>query len=150
MGRPSSYKPEYCKQARKLCLLGATDKQLSDFFEVAESTLSKWKLDYLEFSESLKSGKELANANVAQKLYHRAIGYKHKDLHISNYQGKITLTPIIKVYPPDTTACIFWLKNRDPDNWREKPESNAPPTTPDVGEDYNLKPDESVPDAPIL
>ena len=143
MARPS-------KLARKHCLLGVTDKQLSDFFEVAGSTLNKWKLGCPEFSESLKSGKQLANANVAHKLYHRAIGYKHEDVHISNYQRKITITPITKVYAPDTTACISWLKNRDPENWRDKPENTEPPPAPDIGEDYTLKPDESVPDAPIL
>ena len=41
-------------------------------------------------------------------------------MHISNYQGQVTLTPIIKHYPPDTTAAIFWLKNRKTDQWRDK------------------------------
>lgn len=121
MGRPKSYKPEYAEQAVKLTKLGATDKQLADFFKVAESTVNKWKLDYPEFSESLKKGKKVADNEVEKSLFKRATGYSHPETHISNYQGKITLTELVKHYPPDTTACIFWLKNRDPKNWRDKP-----------------------------
>lgn len=125
-GRPSSYKSEYAEQANKLARLGATDKEMADFFEVAESTFHKWKLDHPEFSESLKNGKLLADAEVSSKLYHRAIGYEHDDVDIRVITGEIVKTTIIKHYPPDTTACIFWLKNRQPDKWRDKQEQEQP------------------------
>lgn len=121
-GRPSSYKPEYAEQAQKLCRLGATDKELADFFGVQERTINNWKAEHPVFLQSLKEGKGLADAEVADKLYRRATGYSHPDTHVSNYQGLITLTPLTKHYPPDTTAAIFWLKNRRPDLWRDKPE----------------------------
>ncbi len=47
------------------------------------------------------------------------MGYSHPAVHVSNYQGDITLTPITKHYPPDTVAAIFWLKNRQPAKWRD-------------------------------
>lgn len=119
-GRPSAYKTEYVDKAYKLCLLGATDKQMADIFGVAESTFNLWKKEHKEFSESLKRGKHEADAIIAESLYNRAKGYSHADVHISNYQGQVTLTPIIKHYPPDTTAAIFWLKNRKTDQWRDK------------------------------
>ena len=122
MARPSKYKEEFSKQAYKLCLIGATDAQLANFFEVTESTLNNWKHEYPEFLESLKEGKSVADGEVAKSLFHRAKGYSHKDVHVSNYQGEITLTNLIKKYPPDTTACIFWLKNRQPEMWRDKRE----------------------------
>lgn len=53
-GRKSEYRIEYADQALKLCLLGATDKELAEFFSVSEQTLNKWKKDYPEFLESLK------------------------------------------------------------------------------------------------
>ncbi|MES1763769.1 hypothetical protein ACKWMU_12765, partial [Escherichia coli] len=56
MARPTKYQEAYAEQARKLCLLGYTDAELADFFEVSESTINKWKLDYPEFSESIKKG----------------------------------------------------------------------------------------------
>lgn len=124
-GRPSSYKPEFSTQATKLCRLGATDKELADFFGVAESTVNRWKDEYPEFRESLKAGKALADAEVADKLFQRATGYSHPDVHVSNYQGEVTITPITKHYPPDATSMIFWLKNRRPDLWRDKPEPSG-------------------------
>ena len=121
MSRPSKYKEEYNEQAYKLCLLGATDKEIADFFEVTESTVNLWKENKEGFSESLKKGKQLADANVASKLYHRAIGYEHEEIITASYQGQITdMQEVVKHYPPDTTAAIFWLKNRDKKNWRDK------------------------------
>ncbi|WP_313094215.1 hypothetical protein [Empedobacter sp.] len=121
-GGVSLYKSGYDEQARKLCLLGATDVELADFFGVVESTINKWKLDFPSFSESIKKGKEYADANVANKLYNRALGYEHKEDKIFNDQGVPLIVPTVKHYPPDTTAAIFWLKNRQPAKWREKQE----------------------------
>lgn len=122
MARPSKYKPEYVNQARKLCQLGATDQELADFFEVSLSTLNLWKIQHPEFSESLKSGKEQADDRVEHALYCRAMGYSHEDTDIRVIDGKVEMTPVIKHYPPDTTAAIFWLKNRRPAEWRDKVE----------------------------
>ena len=119
-GRPTKYKTEFAEQARKLCVLGATDKQLSDFFEVSESTINKWKLDFPEFSESLKLGKLIADAEVADKLYQRATGYSHPEVKVFNNQGEIVTHECVKHYAPDPTAAIFWLKNRQSDKWRDK------------------------------
>ena len=121
-GRPSLYKPEYVEQSKKLCLLGATDRELADFFKVSEATLNSWKAQHPEFLESLKVGKEQADQRVERSLYQRAVGYSHPDVHVSNFQGMVTLTPIIKHYPPETTAGIFWLKNRKPEEWRDRVE----------------------------
>lgn len=121
-GVKSTYKPEYAEQARKLCLLGATDKELAGFFNVAESTINKWKVDYSEFSESIKSGKDIADGDVADRLYRRAMGYSHKAVKIFNDQGAPLEVEYTEHYPPDTTACIFWLKNRQKGKWRDKQE----------------------------
>jgi len=123
-GRPTLFKPAYIQQAYDYCaVFGASDKQLAEYFKVDEATLSRWKVAHPEFCESLKAGKEeFDTKNVEKALRDRALGYEHDDVHISNYQGEITVTPIKKKYPPDTTACIFWLKNRQPDKWRDKQE----------------------------
>lgn len=131
-GRKSLYQEEYANQALKLCLLGATDKELAEFFSVSEQTLNKWKKDFPEFLESLKKGKSIADANVASKLYNRAIGYDYEEKHYETKQPKKDVPPelieakrIKKHVPADTTAAIFWLKNRQPEKWRDRKEVDA-------------------------
>lgn len=122
MGRPTDYKVEFNEQAYKLCLLGSTDADMADFFNVAESTINAWKLKHPDFSESIKKGKVSADANVASRLYKRAIGYEHDDEKIFNDNGNPLVVPTTKHVQPDTTAAIFWLKNRQPARWRDKQE----------------------------
>lgn len=123
IGRPSKYQPEFAEQALKLCRLGAKDTELADFFHVSEQTINAWKDAYPKFLESLKEGKGLADAEVADKLFKRATGYEHTAVKISaSPDGKEHITEYVEKYPPDTTAAIFWLKNRRPDLWRDKVE----------------------------
>lgn len=121
-GRPTDYTPKHAEQARKLCQLGATDADLADFFGVAVSTVARWKVMNPEFSDALKLGKEQADERVVNSLYHRATGYSHPEVDIRVVDGQIVKTELIKHYPPDTTAAIFWLKNRRKDEWRDKQE----------------------------
>lgn len=119
-GRPTKYNEEYNEQVRKLCLLGSTDESIADFFNVSVATINNWKIKHPKFLESIREGKEVADANVANALYNRALGFSHQHDHISNYQGKITITETTKHYPPDTAAAFIWLKNRG--GWKDKQE----------------------------
>lgn len=129
-GRPRKYTKVMERQVYKLCLLGATDVELADFLEIALSTLNKWKHDFPKFSESLKKGKQMADAEVANALFHRAKGYSHPEDKIFNDNGEALIVKTRKHYPPDATSAIFWLKNRDRDRWRDRQEldvtSNRP------------------------
>ena len=121
-GQPTKYKKEYNDLAYKFCLLGATDEQLANFLDVAESTINNWKNTQPEFLESIKRGKHNADANVAEALYKRALGYEHKEDKIFNANGKPLIVPTMKHYPPDTAAAFIWLKNRKNNDWRDKQE----------------------------
>lgn len=121
-GRPTSYDSDYGRQAAKLCELGATDAELADFFEVALSTLALWKVTHAEFSDALKQGKASADARVERSLYQRAVGYTFDSVKVFSYEGQSFEHPIREHCPPDTTAQIFWLKNRRPDEWRDRRE----------------------------
>jgi hypothetical protein len=118
--RKSPYNAAYPDQARKLCSLGATDEDLAEFFAVARSTVAAWKSRHPQFGAALGAGKSDADDRVEKSLYQAAIGYSHPDVHVSHYQGQVTLTPITKHYPPNVAAAIFWLKNRRCNAWREK------------------------------
>ncbi len=119
MARPSKYKPEYADLAYKYCLLGAKDTELAAFFDVDEATVNRWKDAYPDFAEALKNGKDRADAEISSKLFHRARGYSHKEDKIFNNNGEPLIVPTVKHYPPDTTAAIFWLKNRQRGKWRD-------------------------------
>lgn len=121
-GRKTGYKPEFVDQARKLCELGATDKEIADFFEVSDRTIYRWQVQFPEFCQALKAGKEAADERVARSLYHRATGYSFQSEKVFQYQGQIVRAETTEHVPPDTTAMIFWLKNRRPEEWRDKSE----------------------------
>lgn len=135
MGRPTKYTEGMAEQAYKLCLLGAIDKDLAEFFEVNEDTVHEWKKVYPRFSESIKSAKMIADAEVADSLNQRARGFRYieqqaiKVKEVLYENGKrlkeverVEVVPTERVAPPDTSAGIFWLKNRRKQNWRDKQE----------------------------
>lgn len=126
-GRPSKYKPEYAKQVEKLCILGATVPEVAEFFEVNPDTINEWRKAYPAFRRALDYGRMQADAEIADRLFQRAKGFEHDSEEIkvipSGTKGipaSIERVPIRKIYPPDTAAAIFWLKNRQSNKWREK------------------------------
>lgn len=127
VGRPTKYKPEYDNMAYLHCRkAGAKDSDLGELFGVAEQTINNWKNDHPSFLESLKKGKdEFDTDSVENALLNRALGCKVKETRISG-GGDDDQAPAavetVKELPPDPTACIFWLKNRNPERWRDKVE----------------------------
>ena len=121
-GRPSGFKAEFTEQAEKLAKLGATDMEIADFFEVDVRTINRWKISFPEFCQALKAGKDVADDKVIRSLFQRATGFEHEAVKI--FMPANATVPIHTNYRefvvPDTTACIFWLKNRRPDEWRDK------------------------------
>lgn len=129
-GRPTDYKAEYCEQAFRLCLLGATDKEMAAFWGVSEDTVNEWKKVHPEFSVSVKAGKIDADAKVAASLYKRATGYDYREttfekigegpdaievgeagmesIEQDTYKKKV----VVKELAPDVAAINIWLKNR--------------------------------------
>lgn len=121
-GSPPKYKEEYNKLAYKLALLGSTDKDLASVFDVSEKTIANWKNDYPDFLQSLKRGKDEADSKVVMSLFNRANGFHKEETEEIMYKGEIVELKRKKYYPPDVTACIYWLKNRQRDKWGDKKE----------------------------
>jgi hypothetical protein len=123
MAAELKYKESYVSVAFAMALLGATDKDLAQHWKVSQKTINAWKRDYPKFMEALTTGKEEADGRVSASLFQRALGYSHRAVKIFMHQGKTLEHEYIERYPPDTTACIFWLKNRQPKLWRDRVEN---------------------------
>ncbi|MFR3548166.1 transposase [Blautia sp.] len=106
---------------------GLIDEQIAENMGIVPSTLYRWKNEHEEISEALKKGKEVVDRQVENALLKRALGYSYEEVtkeicenpETGNLEMKIT-KKVKKEVVPDTTAQIFWLKNRRPDKWRDK------------------------------
>lgn len=124
-GRKGAYKKWL--EADNLILLegwardGLTDEQIAHNIGIHVSTLYEWKKKYKEFDEALKKGKEVVDTLVENALLKRALGYEYDEVTEIREEGVLMQKKTVrKQVVPDTTAQIFWLKNRRPDVWRDK------------------------------
>ena len=118
-GRPPAYEESFCVQAEKYCMLGATNAQLAELFGVSDTTIDNWLAKYSEFLGAVKRGRAEADSRVAESLFQRAVGYSHPEDKVFLHEGTPVVVPTVKHYPPDTTAAIFWLKNRRRADWKD-------------------------------
>ena len=96
---------------------GLTDEQIAQNIGISRSTLNVWKGKYPDISDSLKRGKEVVDRQVENALLKRALGYQYDEI---TREGGVVTKVVTKEVQPDTTAQIFWLKNRKPVEWRDK------------------------------
>ena len=126
---------------------GLTEKQIAKNLGVSLPSLQNYKRAHPELVEALKKGKEVADREVENALYKRALGYEYKETTFERIEnmvvepdGSIRMEPgtkiktVIKQVAPDVTAQIFWLKNRKPAEWRDKKEVDV--TMKEKLEDY--------------
>ena len=101
---------------------GLTDEQIAENAGINPATLYVWKKKYPEISETLKRGKEVVDRQVENALLKRALGYEYEEVK-EKFEGNVMTERTVtkKEVVPDVTAQIFWLKNRKPDKWRDKP-----------------------------
>lgn len=100
---------------------GLTDEQIAKNLGISKTTFYKYKKEHSELSELLKKGKEVIDIQVENSLLKRALGYTYEEQSTETFlNGNVKKKIITKYVPGDTTAQIFWLKNRRPDKWRDK------------------------------
>lgn len=129
MARPTKFNPKYhIPWIKGLARRGYTANEIAADIEVAPSTFKKWLAENEELADAVKRGRSFSDTKVETSLYQRATGYKitkRKTVISTDANGK-PLPAKIETYeedvPPDTTACIFWLKNRNPELWRDRQE----------------------------
>lgn len=134
IGRPTLHKSEYNDQVYKLCLLGATDKEIADFFDVCERTINNWKEEHTEFLQSIRAGKKKADMEVAASMYQTTQDRVVKEQQAIKCKkvfwkdGKrheveeVEVVDVERVVPANERNQQFWLKNRKADSWRDKQE----------------------------
>ncbi|WP_108669542.1 transposase [Peribacillus acanthi] len=96
---------------------GLTDEQIAHNIGIQRPTLYDWKKKYSDISNALKKGKEVIDRQVENALLKRALGYSYEEVI---YEEGVETRRVVKEVHPDTTAQIFWLKNRKPSEWRDK------------------------------
>lgn len=132
MARPSKYdshvKPKL-NRVEAWARDGLTDEQIAHNLGIGLSTLYEYKNKYTEFSDALKNGKEDIDIEVENALLKRALGYRYEEVTYEAIQIEgseptpaTKIKTVVKEVQPDTTAQIFWLKNRKPVQWRDKHE----------------------------
>jgi hypothetical protein len=92
---------------------------MADFWGVHENTINNWKRAHPEFAQEVRLGKMWADAQVAEALYRRGIGYSHPAVKIMQHEGKPVVVEYIERYPPDPQCLMFWMKNRQPGQWKD-------------------------------
>lgn len=110
---------------------GLTDVQIAHNMGIAPRTLYNWKEKYMQIMQSLKRGKEVVDRQVENALLKRALGYQFNEItqektwsdELGIYEMSVTKI-VTKEVNPDTTAQIFWLKNRKPVEWRDRQDIN--------------------------
>lgn len=122
------YNSEYHDDwAWSLAIRGATDQEIASAFGVSKRTIIRWKQDHESFAESLERGKSGANAKVERTLYQRAMGYDYEEKETVIEMDKDGNTKPAKIrtvkrhVPGEVGAMCFWLKNRSPDEWADRP-----------------------------
>lgn len=127
MARPTKFDPKYhIPWAKSLMLRGCTIEELANHMGLAKSTVHKWMNENAEFSDAIKQGREYSDMQVELSLFKRATGVKiteKRTLVRTDENGKTVparIEVLEKDVPADTTACIFWLKNRNPELWRDR------------------------------
>lgn len=118
MARKSLFTEDMAEFAKDLCLLGATDQDLAKHFEVGLATINNWKKKHMSFRLAIKAGKFVADAQVAASLFQRAKGWSCEETDIRVIDKQVVVTKYTKHYPPDTTAAIYILNNRQKELWR--------------------------------
>lgn len=118
-GRPTVYNEKMATKILELASRGAVDTEIAKKLGICLATLSAWKVKYPDFLDALRRAKAAADDFVVSALFQRARGYSHPAMKFFNDEGHVISQEYTEHYPPDTTAAIFWLKNRQSKEWRD-------------------------------
>lgn len=121
------YKPEFAEIAATHAANGATGRMLAAILDVCEDTISRWRRQHPEFGRAMEKATALADHTVEQSLYDQAVGYTVETREAVRFKKAdggegVKVVTVTKHHPAKTAATLFWLRNRQPELWREKTE----------------------------
>lgn len=132
VGRPSLYNPDYHNDlAFNLTLLGRSREEIAHIFGISRETLYAWEAEYPDFSDSIRSGGDIADAKISRRLFDRAYGqyYTTEEAKVTSdgagMGSSIEKVKLRKYLPGDVEAMKFWLTNRQKKLWRNKTETGV-------------------------
>jgi hypothetical protein len=119
--RGKTYQAHYPEMCFQLRLLGSTRIELANAFGVTEQAIQNWIEQHQEFADAFWCGGDLADARVAESMFHRANGYSHAAVKITiDRDGNVIKVPYTRHYPADPAAGQYWLNNRQRAKWRTR------------------------------
>lgn len=104
---------------------GKTLVEVADVLGVTSRTLTNWMGKHQDLFLAVRESRQMADELVEASLYQRALGYSHPETKFFCHEGCIISEDTVKHYPPDTQAAQFWLRNRQPERWKEKTEGDV-------------------------
>ena len=136
-GRPTKFNELIHAKIVELAEGGMTEYEIAERVGVSERTIQYWKQRHFDFLHSLKDAKDIADQMVEASLFQRACGYTHPaEKHFLGKgidgESEVITHEYVEHYPPSEVAAIFWLKNRQPERWRDKPEAEKTPGNDDA------------------
>lgn len=124
-GRKSTFNDKIGETIARLVKDGKTEEDIAQVIGVSRRTLNNWKGKHPELLYAVRESRLAADELVEASLFSRALGYSHPETKYFCHEGAVITEEAVKHYPPDTQAAMFWLRNRQPDRWREKTEGDV-------------------------
>jgi DNA-binding transcriptional regulator YiaG len=132
-GRPEKHLDKI-KVVSNLVAEGFSWDHIAKTLNISKDTLWRWRSTSRRLSDAIKKAQAVLTLRVEDSLVSRALGMTLPDFHVSQYKGKVTVTPLTKHLAPDTLACIFYLKNRAPERWADRQDVRVQQTAADLPE----------------
>lgn len=129
MAERVEYNPKYHDNwAWSLAARGCTMQEIADAFKIAKRTLERWSNKHESLKEAITEGRDASNSKVERKLYEIACGYSYTEtikkitMNPDGTPKPVSIETREKKMPPNVGAIVFWLRNREPDFWKDSPE----------------------------
>lgn len=124
VGAPTKFTDSAAHTAVSMFRVGATDQEVCDALGINIHTISNWRKRWPWFMTATKEAQEIANTRVSQSMFRKAVGYTVTEkqaikIKVGPQEERVEIVEVERHVPPDTTAQIFWLKNRDKENWAD-------------------------------